>query len=108
VSVALVGVELWIGKESAATAIIEFAVLLLFGLEANNLRRWQLRQRGYRMRAVVAGRDREECERKFFTEWLAETPTRDADAAPSAAPHAIAPAPTHSGVIGMFPEPGER
>ncbi|MDP2621766.1 MAG: DUF2628 domain-containing protein [Hyphomicrobiales bacterium] len=108
IGVALGGLELWLGRDSGLSSIVEFALLLLFALEANNLRRWQLRRRGYRMRAVVAGRDREQCERQFFADWLAEAPAPSPDAAREIAPPAIAPAHAPSGVIGMFPEPGDR
>ena len=106
ISAALSGLGQWLDPDSSLSSVIDFTVLLLFAMEANDLRRWQLRRRGYRMRAVVAGRDREECERKFFAAWLAETPAPTARAAPRTAPPVIAPAST--GVIGMFPEPGER
>lgn len=105
-SVALGGLELWLGPDSAVSSVTELALLLLFALEANNLRRWELRRRGYRMRAAVSGRDLEECERKFFAAWLAAAPEPRSRAEPRAAPAAVAPAPP--GVIGMFPEPGER
>lgn len=108
VGVALGGLELWLGRGSALSSIVEIVLLLLFALEANNLRRWELRRRGNRLRAVVAGRDREECERKFFSTWLAERSAPRPDSTPATAPTSVAPAPAPSGVIGMFPEPGER
>ena len=103
--VALTGLERWLRPDSSLTTVVEFALLLLFALEANNLRRWNLRRRGYRMRAVVSGRDREECERKFFAAWLAEMPAEPERSASRTVPPAVARA-TPS-VIGMFPEPGD-
>jgi hypothetical protein len=106
--VGLAGLERWLAPGSSLSATIEFALLLLFALEANNLRRWELQRRGYRMRTIVSGRDREECERKFFAGWLAEAPATPAQTVRSSGstPPAVPPAP--SGVIGMFPEPGGR
>ena len=47
------------------------AVHLLLGLEGNNLRRRALARRGYRMLGTTTGRTTEECERRFFDDWLA-------------------------------------
>jgi hypothetical protein len=43
-----------------------------FGLEANNLRRWRLDRRGWRMIGSVTGKTAEECEQRFFAAWLGE------------------------------------
>lgn len=48
------------------------ALALLLAVQANDLRRWNLSRRGYRMVAAVAGRNRDECERRFFTDWAEE------------------------------------
>ena len=107
ISVALTGLEQGLEMSASLGSVIDVALLLLFGLEANNLRRWHLRRGGYRIRAVVAGRDREECERKFFADWLDKGPPPAARRTPPATPPRTAP-PTSSGVIGLFPEPGEK
>jgi hypothetical protein len=106
VGVALAGLERWLRLDSSLTTFVEIALLLLFALEANNLRRWNLRRRGYRLRAVVTGRDREECERRFFATWLAEMPAEPERAVSRTVPPAVAHRSTS--VIGMFPEPGGR
>lgn len=112
-SVAVAGLEQWLEPSASMSTLVEFALLLLFALEANNLRRWKLRRRGYRMRTVVAGADREGCEAKFFALWLDEAPGQASlvpypgtGPAPPPAPRGAPRAP--SGVIGMFPEPGDR
>jgi len=104
--VALTGLERWLRPETSLITVVEIALLLLFALEANNLRRWNLRRCGYRMSAVVTGRDREECERSFFATWLVEMPAGPERAVSRTVPSAVAHA-TPS-VIGMFPEPGDR
>ena len=86
-------------------AIVLFAIL--FGLEANSLRRWTYSRRGWRNVGVVVGEDQESAERRFFDHWLGD------GAAPApAAPHAPAPARKQplgsTDVIGLFPEPGGR
>lgn len=51
---------------------VTVGITLLFAFEANDLRGWALRRRGYRLAAVTSGRDRTEAERSFFTAWLPE------------------------------------
>lgn len=46
------------------------AAHLLVGFEAASLRRWALERRGWRLLGTVAGRNAEECERRFFESWL--------------------------------------
>lgn len=45
------------------------ALNLIVGFEAFNLQRWKLERRGRQMVGLVSGRDREECERRFFESW---------------------------------------
>ena len=47
------------------------AVSAIFALLANDVRRWTLDMRGFRLVEPVSGRDLEECEQRFFTDWLA-------------------------------------
>jgi hypothetical protein len=85
-----------------------FFFSILFALIANDLLRWQLARKGYQVRAVTGGRDLEECERKFFTAWLAETPSAPrmaGRAAPGLQHPAQAPA-RPADVLGVFPRPG--
>lgn len=86
-----------------------FALALLFALIANDVRRWHLGRKGYVMRGIVAGGDRDECERRFFADWLEARPAPRRASPTNPTPTAsAAPAPHGHGVVGMFPEPGGR
>jgi Protein of unknown function (DUF2628) len=96
------------GREAAGW--VSIGLTLLFAFEANDLRGWALKRRGYRFSGVVSGRDRIAAERSFFTAWLPE----QARAARRIVPPAIATPPTGAGaatprsrggdeVIGSFP-----
>lgn len=96
-----------------AEALASFGINLLAGFEGNNLRRWTLACRGYVQVDVTTGRDRQECERRFFDRWL-ETQegsnNRPSDSAPPAFARRPPAAPvrrrrdTGDEVIGLFPE----
>lgn len=49
-------------------------VHVLIGFEADNLRRWNLKNRGWQTVGVVTGRNALECERRFFDNWLPQQP----------------------------------
>jgi hypothetical protein len=53
------------GGEFGASVVL--LVHLLFALEANNLRRWTLERRGFRLVAVAEGRNIEEAEIRYFS-----------------------------------------
>ncbi len=88
---------------------------VLFAFQANDLRRWTLARRGYAFVGLVSGRNREECEMKFFESWLpAQEPRTSVDGAQPAAPASTLPKPqpterpsakSDDDVIGLFPEP---
>jgi hypothetical protein len=61
-------------------SLATLAVHLLIGFEADTLRRWSLGRRGWRTLGTVTGRTAEECERRFFDNWL---PAQPVLAAPS-------------------------
>mgnify|MGYP000891457118 CR=1 FL=1 len=46
------------------------AAHFIVGFEASSLRRWSLERKGWRLLGTVAGRNVEECERRFFDSWL--------------------------------------
>ena len=48
-------------------AILAVVLAVLMGLHGNDLRRWNLRQRGYSFTGIVAGQDVAEAERRLFT-----------------------------------------
>ena len=47
---------------------------VLFGFEADTLRRWSLERQGFRTIATVNGRSVDDCERRFFDAWLDDQP----------------------------------
>lgn len=74
---ALIGIELiiWalgIGQQTAGWIMI--ALHLLVGFESDAIRRWSLGRRGYDLVGSVGGRNRDECERRFFEGWLKDQP----------------------------------
>jgi hypothetical protein len=75
---------------------------LLLALEAGALRSWELRLRGYRDVALVAGHDLDALEQRFFSEATSEVPAPPV--APSVPVHPSATVP----VIGLFPNPPRR
>lgn len=87
--------------------IAAFAFTLLFGFEANGLKRWALMQRGYEFVAVMVGR-RADCEQRFYAEEL------DTADYPPARPEPVhgrttTPPPQlagDTGILGLFPEKG--
>lgn len=86
-----------------APLIAGLAVSLLMGFEANGLRRWTLSRRGFRFAGVVAGANRDECERRFFAEWEPDRPRAPEPAAPGpwTARHGEGAESRH--VLGLFP-----
>lgn len=58
-----------LGLGAGAQLVLSLAVGVLIGTEANNLRRWTLRRRGYRETAVVAGHDLDEAELHYFADF---------------------------------------
>jgi len=56
----------WAGAPEQVTAIASFAAALLFAYEANDLRRWTLRRRGFRDAGIVMGRNLADVEQRFF------------------------------------------
>jgi hypothetical protein len=57
----------WIG-------LAGLALSLLIGFEADTLRRWGLRRRGWTALGTVTGKTASECERRFFDAWLPMQP----------------------------------
>jgi hypothetical protein len=86
-------------------AIFCIGLLLQFllGLEGNNLRRWELAQRGFRLTDISAGLRRVDAERNYFRRALAAIPPplptpKISDGVPGFAPHS-------GDVVGLFPRP---
>lgn len=112
--VVAVALNLAVGRlGTGADLIAALAFNVAFAFEANGLRRWTLARRGWREAAVVAGHDREDCERRYFAERQARAAAPDeAPRTPAAAPASV---PTVSAaravpsegepVLGLFPQP---
>jgi hypothetical protein len=61
----------WIG-------LLLLALNLLLAFEGDSLRRWALQRRGWRLLGAANGRNRAECERRFFDAWLPAQPVLQA------------------------------
>jgi hypothetical protein len=101
-----------LGASAAALIVVGLSIALLVGLEANTLRRFALRRRGWRNVAIVSGHDVEDAEQRFFDAWLHQAPAqRDNTAKPPALPPSMPNMPRPSSppdVLGLFPEPGAQ
>lgn len=90
-------------------ASVVLLVHLLFALEANNLRRWTLERRGFRLVAVAEGRNIEEAEIRYFSSREAGDTTLPVPPvpAPPPAPTTVLAPPTPStpGVVYYRPDP---
>jgi len=95
------------GRQLAGWVVI--GIQVLFAFEANDLRGWALRRRGYQFAGVASGRDRYAAERSFFESWLPQQ-RRPAPLVPpaqkGAAPKGAKPSRGGEGdeVIGLFPQ----
>lgn len=65
----LTGSLFMLGVGEGIINFISLLVSVAFAFEANNLRRWALNRKGYRMTATVSGQTQEDCELKFFSYW---------------------------------------
>lgn len=79
--IAFIGVVLlmqggfWLfGISSRAMPYAMGALQLIAGLEADTVKRWTLERNGWQAAGSVNGRDAEECERRFFDNWLPRQP----------------------------------
>ena len=99
-------------SQSALAAFAGFAISVLFGFAANDLRAASLERSGYRFAGTASGRDRIDAERSFFTAWL---PQQERSARQSVTPPALPRRAPEAGtqrsrgegeeVIGLFPSP---
>jgi hypothetical protein len=92
-----------LGRIVPPPAMVVAAVLFafLFALEANELRRWKLSRRGFRMVGIAEGADRTEAELRFFSRLPALPPAPEPPRPPMPAADTGTPP-----VIGLFPTPG--
>jgi Protein of unknown function (DUF2628) len=71
---ALQGLFWSLGWDQRPLSIVMAGLGLLVGLEADTLRRWTLQRHGWQMIGSVNGRNSEDCERRFFDNWLPTQP----------------------------------
>ncbi len=64
----------WWSPNEAVQIVTGLGFALLFGFEANALRRWSLRRKNWHTAGIAVGRGRETAERDFFTRWLGAAP----------------------------------
>lgn len=62
------------GAEGRWLSLIGLGISILFGFEAGTLRRWALSRRGWQMVGTASGRSLDDCERRFFEQWLPSQP----------------------------------
>ncbi len=63
-----------LGVDNSLIGLINFAANIVIGFEADSIKRWTLGRRGWGEVGTVAGRNRAECERRFFDGWLERQP----------------------------------
>ncbi|WP_298964212.1 DUF2628 domain-containing protein [uncultured Roseibium sp.] len=102
--IALVVELLALAVSPEATAIAAFVVSILFGFEAQALRRWSLERKGWRVVGIVDGVNRAEAELRFLhkaaNQLAPETKQRDAQStSPTSAP--IVPRVGSERVVGL-------
>jgi hypothetical protein len=105
-AIALISALFWqFGLPPGAYAGVTFLLSLLIGIEGNEWIRRRLGRAGWTQAGTVSGPSLDECERRFFGEWVAS------GAAPRSGPPPLRPAPSAGpvgrpvGVLGVFPEP---
>ena len=79
----LVYLLIWLGADVALAAagvdksligLINIAANVVVGFEASTIQRWTLERRSWSEVGTVVGRNRAECERRFFDKWLQDQP----------------------------------
>ncbi len=83
VAISTVVTSLGLGQQ--ALGFFSFAVSVLLGFEAHNLRRRSLSRSGYRLIAVVSAPSLQDAEQKFFSQWVEEMTLRRETGAPTGA-----------------------
>ena len=74
-AVLLIRAGFWLfGINPRARPYLIGALQLIVGLEADTVKRWTLERNGWQPAGSVNGRDAEECERRFFDNWLPRQP----------------------------------
>jgi hypothetical protein len=93
----------WLGLPRLAFGGVTTLLALLVGLEGNEWRRRNYARLGWIHAGTISGPSLDECERRFFKDWLA------GPGAPSVPPArlmtAVAPNTSPANVLGIFPSP---
>lgn len=87
-----------LGSSTETIAAVTVLINLLFALEANNLRRWTLERKGFTEIGAVAGRSWEECEARFFANWVE---AQSGQVGSSSRPSAVTSTPTAVPTVGI-------
>lgn len=95
----------WAGVGEATSFWVTLVISILFAVQANDLRRWTLERRGFRLVGTVSGRTLAECELKYFAS-VVEAAEPVATEPPLAAPAPVKPTRPRSDneIIGLFPD----
>ena len=107
-------IALGLGDTIAATIALMLA--FLFALEANNLRRWSMERKGWRIVGETIGRNLNEAEFLFFRDWAARPAAmrHTGRRAGTSSPRPVRQAPVQEPeehepkVFGLFPDPEPR
>ncbi|MEO1206870.1 MAG: DUF2628 domain-containing protein [Pseudomonadota bacterium] len=59
-----------LGATNAWVMLVQVAINILIGFEADSIKRWTLERKGWTPVGTVTGRNSTECERRFFEDWL--------------------------------------
>jgi hypothetical protein len=101
----------WAGLPAWAVASVSLVIVILFALEANDLRRRKLERQGMMLAGVVVASNTVEAEARAFSLWLAGDMPRPTPSGP-AQPQPKRPegprGPASGGappILGLFPEP---
>lgn len=113
----MIGLSVLIQRTGADQAgFVVILLHILFALEANNLRRWTLERRGFRLAGVAEGRNLEEAELRWFAQrepadtivsLPAVPPQPPSPPVPPIPPRMgpVNPSAESGGVVGLFPAP---
>jgi Protein of unknown function (DUF2628) len=93
----------WLGFPRLGSTGVMVLLALLIGIEGHEWVRRRYARLGWTHAGTVSGPSLDECERRFFKDWLAGRAVQAASR--SAAPAPIAGAPAPSAVLGVFPQP---
>jgi len=97
----------WAGRLVSEDAAFIVAILgsLLFAIEANNIRRMSLANRGWSDLGASSGQNLDEAELRFFDEWRGGNAASDPAAKPVTRTPDARLSDSEGPILGLFPEP---